>query len=157
MLELRNITGGYGRITILNNTSFSIPQGSITTVIGPNGAGKSTVFKAIFGLLNIQSGQILLDGEDVTRKRPAEMIARGVTYVPQGRNVVPQLSVLHNLELGGITAKDQNKLRQRMEQVMDQFPMLRQRKALRITAPQNGSTARLQSAERTSIKPAARA
>lgn len=128
MLELKDVTGGYGRITILNGTSFQIPPASITTVIGPNGAGKSTVFKAIFGLLSIQSGKILLEGEDVTRKRPAEMIARGVTYVPQGRNVVPQLSVLHNLELGGITARDQTRVRRRMEEVMDQFPMLRERK-----------------------------
>lgn len=100
MLELKDLHGGYGKITILNGVSFSIPKGSITTVIGPNGAGKSTVFKAIFGLLNIHSGQILLDGKDVTRNTPRQMIANGVTYVPQGRNVVPQLSVYHNLELG---------------------------------------------------------
>ena len=93
------------KITILNGVSFTIPQASITTIIGPNGAGKSTVFKAIFGLLNIHSGQILLEGQDVTRQTPAQMIAHGVTYVPQGRNVIPQLSVWHNLELGGVTAR----------------------------------------------------
>ena len=91
MLELDEVFGGYGKITILNGVSFRIEKGSITTVIGPNGAGKSTVFKAIFGLLNIHSGAILLDGQDVTRQTPAQMIAHGVTYVPQGRNVVPHL------------------------------------------------------------------
>ncbi|PTM96335.1 ABC transporter ATP-binding protein [Mycoplana dimorpha] len=139
MLELKNIHGGYGKITILNGVSFSIPKGSITTVIGPNGAGKSTVFKAIFGLLNIHSGQVLLDGKDVTRNTPRQMIGHGVTYVPQGRNVVPQLSVYHNLELGGITATDQAKVRQRIETVMDQFPMLRQfrdRKAIELSGGQ---------------------
>jgi len=139
MLELKDIYGGYGKITILNGVSFSIPKASITTVIGPNGAGKSTVFKAIFGLLNIQSGQVLLDGQDVTRQTPRQMIAHGVTYVPQGRNVVPQLSVYHNLELGGITAPDQAKVRQRIEAVMDQFPMLRQfrdRKAIELSGGQ---------------------
>lgn len=139
MLELKDIYGGYGKITILNGVSFSIPKASITTVIGPNGAGKSTVFKAIFGLLNIQSGQVLLDGQDVTRLTPRQMIAHGVTYVPQGRNVVPQLSVYHNLELGGITAPDQAKVRQRIEAVMDQFPMLRQfrdRKAIELSGGQ---------------------
>ena len=70
MLELKNVYGGYGRITILNGVSFTIPKASITTVIGPNGAGKSTVFKAIFGLLNIHSGKILLDGKDVTGETP---------------------------------------------------------------------------------------
>ncbi len=66
MLELKDVYGGYGKITILNGVNFSIPRASITTVIGPNGAGKSTVFKAIFGLLDIHSGKILLEGKDVT-------------------------------------------------------------------------------------------
>lgn len=139
MLELKGIYGGYGKITILNGVSFTIPKASITTVIGPNGAGKSTVFKAVFGLLNIHSGQVLLDGKDVTSQTPRQMIAHGVTYVPQGRNIVPQLSVYHNLELGGITAPDQSKVRQRIEQVMDQFPMLRQfrdRKAIELSGGQ---------------------
>lgn len=139
MLELKDVHGGYGKITILNGVSFSIPKASITTVIGPNGAGKSTVFKAIFGLLNIQSGQILLDGRDVTRQKPRQMIAHGVTYVPQGRNVVPQLSVYHNLELGGITSPDQARVRERIEKVMDQFPMLREfrnRKAIELSGGQ---------------------
>lgn len=139
MLELKDLHGGYGKVTILNGVTFAIPKGSITTVIGPNGAGKSTVFKAIFGLLNIQSGQILFEGKDVTGQKPRDMIAHGVTYVPQGRNVVPQLSVYHNLELGGITAPDQAKVRQRIETVMDQFPMLRQfrnRKAIELSGGQ---------------------
>jgi len=139
MLELRDIHGGYGKIQILNGTTFTIPRGSITTMIGPNGAGKSTVFKAIFGLLDITSGQIVLDGEDVTGKKPKAMIDKGVTYVPQGRNVVPQLSVYHNLELGGITARDQARVRARIEVVMDQFPMLREfrdRKAVELSGGQ---------------------
>ncbi len=127
MLTLDKVFGGYGKITILNGVSFEIGRGTITTVIGPNGAGKSTVFKAIFGLLNIHSGRILLDGREVTRESPAQMIGHGVTYVPQGRNVVPNLSVLHNLELGGITARDQGQVKRRIEQVMDQFPILRQK------------------------------
>lgn len=139
MLELKNIVGGYGKITILNGVSFAIPRATITTVIGPNGAGKSTVFKAIFGLLKIDSGQVLIDGDDVTRRAPRQMIAQGVTYVPQGRNIVPQLSVYHNLELGGVTAPDQNKVKQRIETVMDQFPMLREfrnRKAVELSGGQ---------------------
>ena len=153
MLELKDVTGGYGRITILNGTSFSIPKGTITTVIGPNGAGKSTVFKAVFGLLNIHSGQILLDGQDVTRQSPAQMINRGVTYVPQGRNVVPQLSVWHNLELGGITAKDQTKVRRRMEEVMDQFPMLRQRKDQKAIELSGGQQKQLEIARALLLDP----
>ncbi len=139
MLELKDIYGGYDKITILNGTSFKVPRASITTMIGPNGAGKSTVFRAIFGLLNIRSGQILFDGQDVTRHTPKQMINHGVTYVPQGRNVIPQLSVWHNLEMGGVTARDQSKVRARMETVMDQFPMLREyknRKAIELSGGQ---------------------
>ncbi len=139
MLQLKNLYGGYGKITILNGVEFKIPKGSITTVIGPNGAGKSTVFKAIFGLLNIHSGEILIEGRNVTGKTPKQMITEGVTYVPQGRNVVPQLSVYHNLELGGISARDQSVIRKRIEIVMDQFPMLREfrnRKAIELSGGQ---------------------
>ncbi len=139
MLELKDLCGGYGKIQILNGTSFRVEPGSITTMIGPNGAGKSTVFKAIFGLLDITSGEILFDGENVTGLSPRRMIAKGVTYVPQGRNVVPQLSVYHNLELGGITAPDPAKVRDRIDRVMDQFPMLREfrdRKAIELSGGQ---------------------
>ena len=139
MLELKDLHGGYGKITILNGVSFRIPRGTITTIIGPNGAGKSTVFKAVFGLLNVTSGQVLLEGRDVTRRTPRQMLAEGVSYVPQGRNIVPQLSVYHNLELGGITAPDQAGVRRRIETIMDQFPMLREfrhRKAIELSGGQ---------------------
>lgn len=124
MLELRNLHGGYGKITILNGVSFRIPKGTITTIIGPNGAGKSTVFKAVFGLLDIASGEVLLEGKDVTRQKPRQMLAHGVSYVPQGRNIFPELSVRHNLELGGVALADQSRLRPRIEAMMARFPML---------------------------------
>jgi branched-chain amino acid transport system ATP-binding protein len=153
MLELKELFGGYGKMTILNGVSFKIDKGTITTVIGPNGAGKSTVFKAIFGLLNIHSGQILLDGKDVTRQTPAQMIAHGVTYVPQGRNVVPQLSVLHNLELGGITAKDQTLVKRRIEEVMDQFPVLREKRNSQAVALSGGQQKQLEIARSLLLDP----
>jgi branched-chain amino acid transport system ATP-binding protein len=153
MLELKELFGGYGKMTILNGVSFKIDKGTITTVIGPNGAGKSTVFKAIFGLLNIHSGQILLDGKDVTRQTPAQMIAHGVTYVPQGRNVVPQLSVLHNLELGGITAKDQTLVKRRIEEVMDQFPILREKRNSQAIALSGGQQKQLEIARSLLLDP----
>ena len=153
MLEVKDLYGGYGRISILNGVSFSLPRQSITTVIGPNGAGKSTLFKAIFGLVNIDSGKILLEGTDVTGSRPAEMIAHGVTYVPQGRNVIPQLSVWHNLELGGVTAPDQAKVRARIEEVMDQFPMLGQRRREKAIALSGGQQKQLEIARSLIVDP----
>ncbi|AFL50720.1 branched-chain amino acid transport system ATP-binding protein [Sinorhizobium fredii] len=127
MLELKQVYGGYGKMTILNGTSFKIDKGTITTVIGPNGAGKSTVFKAIFGLLKIRSGTVLLNGEDVTSLPPAKMLAKGVTYVPQGRNLFPMLSVRHNLEIGGISSNDQSRIARRIDEVMEQFPILKEK------------------------------
>jgi branched-chain amino acid transport system ATP-binding protein len=153
MLELKNVHGGYNKIMILNGVSFSVPRGSITTVIGPNGAGKSTMFKAIFGLLTVQRGQILLDGQDVTHGTARDMIAHGVTYVPQGRNVVPRLSVYHNLELGGITAPDQGKVRARIEQVMEQFPMLREFRNRRAVELSGGQQKQLEVARSLLLDP----
>lgn len=153
MLELKNVYGGYGNITILNGTTFRIPPASITTMIGPNGAGKSTVFKAIFGLLGIHSGSILLDGQEITGAKPIDMITRGVTYVPQGRNIVPQLSVRHNLELGGITSKDPAKLNERLEQVMDKFPMLRERRNQKAMELSGGQQKQLEIARSLLLDP----
>jgi len=127
MLELKQVYGGYGKMTILNGTSFKIDKGTITTVIGPNGAGKSTVFKAIFGLLKIRSGNVILNGEDVTSLPPAKMLGKGVTYVPQGRNLFPMLSVRHNLEIGGISSGDQARIAKRIDEVMEQFPILKEK------------------------------
>ena len=153
MLELRDVRGGYGKITILNGVSFAIPEATITTVIGPNGAGKSTVFKAIFGLLEIHSGKVLLQGRDVTRSTPRQMIGHGVTYVPQGRNVVPQLSVYHNLELGGITAADQARVRERIRLVMEQFPMLAQRRDQKAIELSGGQQKQLEVARALLLDP----
>jgi len=126
ILELDGLVGGYGRITILNGCSFKAPRGKITTIIGPNGAGKSTVFKAIFGLLDLASGTIRFDGRDVTRWAPRRLLEAGVVYVPQGRNIFPELSVRHNLELGasagGSGIRD---MPERIERALDRFPSLR--------------------------------
>jgi len=127
ILELDGVTGGYGKMTILNGTSAKVRRGSITTVIGPNGAGKSTMFKAIFGLLPLRAGTIRFDGSDVTGYAPRHMLDAGVCYVPQGRNIFPELSVRHNLELGGVALPDQGKLRGRVDAMLERFPVLAQK------------------------------
>ena len=80
-------------------------RGTITTVIGPNGAGKSTVFKTVFGMLPARSGRIAFEGGEITNLQPRDLLARGISYVPQGRNIFPELSVRHNLELGGVAVR----------------------------------------------------
>ncbi len=128
ILELDNIMGGYGRITILNGTSFKVRRGAITTVIGPNGAGKSTVFKAIFGLLNLRSGTIRYNGTEITGWTPRKLLEAGIVYVPQGRNIFPELSVRHNLEFGAVAAGPQiTDMPARIEAALDRFPSLREK------------------------------
>jgi branched-chain amino acid transport system ATP-binding protein len=127
LLVLDRVFSGYGKATILNGTTARIRRGVITTVIGPNGAGKSTMFKAIFGLLPARSGAISFDGRLVTNFTPRQMLDAGVVYVPQGRNIFPELSVYHNLELGGIALRDQTGLAGRLDAIMQRFPMLKQK------------------------------
>ena len=127
ILILDEVIAGYGKMTILNGTSFSVARGAITTVIGPNGAGKSTVFKTVFGMLAARSGRILFDGGEITNRPPRDLLARGISYVPQGRNIFPELSVRHNLELGAVMAPADFDLAGRMGAAMDRFPVLRRK------------------------------
>jgi branched-chain amino acid transport system ATP-binding protein len=124
-LVVDKVVAGYGKMTILNGTTAQVRRGAITTVIGPNGAGKSTLFKTIFGLLPVRSGTIHLGGRDITNHSPRDLLDAGVVYIPQGRNIFPELSVRHNLELGGVAMSDQSALPGRLDKVMNQFPMLR--------------------------------
>ncbi len=127
VLRTQDVVAGYGATTILNSTTIEVHEAALTTVIGPNGAGKSTLFKAIFGMLPIREGKILLEGQDITHLKPLALLEKGMAYVPQGRNIFPQLSVEHNLEFGGISLKNLQETRVRMEKVYEQFPILKAR------------------------------
>jgi branched-chain amino acid transport system ATP-binding protein len=137
ILRFEDVVAGYGRETILRGLSFDVRRGAITTIIGPNGSGKSTAFKAAFGMLPVRAGRIFYDGREMTNRPPRELIAAGICYVPQGRNIFPELSVLHNLELGGVAAPKGFDLKPRMEAAMDRFPVLR-RKAHRQASTLSG-------------------
>lgn len=127
ILELKDVVAGYGRMTILNGLSASIRRAKITTVIGPNGAGKSTLFKTVFGLLGVRSGSVTFDGNVTSSFAPRRMLDAGMAFVPQGRNLFPELSVRHNLELGGVAMSDTSTLPARMDEMMSRFPMLREK------------------------------
>ena len=142
LLRFDDVVAGYGKETILHGLSFGVPRGAITTVIGPNGAGKSTAFKAAFGMLPVRSGRVFFEERDITNRAPRELIAAGMCYVPQGRNIFPELSVRHNLELGGVAARDMADLPARVEAAMDRFPVLR-RKADRQASTLSGGEQKL--------------
>ncbi len=126
-LALDGVFAGYGKMTILNGITARIRRGAITTVIGPNGAGKSTMFKTVFGLLPVRSGTITFNGRDITNFSPRQMLEESITYVPQGRNIFPELSVRHNLELGGVALPDQASLPDRLTRIMQRFPILKEK------------------------------
>lgn len=125
-IEFDKVVAGYSpTLTILNELSFSARTGEITLLIGPNGAGKSTALKTLFGLIAPRGGDIRLDGASVAGHSPRTILGQGVAFVPQGRNLFGSLSVLHNLELGGITLK--TGLKERVEEVLERFPRIRAR------------------------------
>jgi len=127
LLRLDGVFAGYGKMTILNGMSARIRRGAVTTVIGPNGAGKSTMFKTVFGLLPVRAGSISFNGRDATNFSPRQMLDAGVVYIPQGRNIFPELNVRHNLELGGVALSDQASLPGRLAAIMRRFPMLHEK------------------------------
>ena len=126
-IEFDNVVAGYGEFMVLNNLSLQAKRGRITLLLGPNGAGKSTVLKALFGLLKLRSGQIRLDGQDITGASAKDLLVKhGVAFVPQGRNLFGQLTVYENLELGGITL-GMKTTHERIPAVLDLFPRVKER------------------------------
>jgi branched-chain amino acid transport system ATP-binding protein len=126
LLELKSISVGYGHNRVLQNVDLTLEQGEIVTLLGANGAGKSTLAKSISGLLRIQSGRILLEGEPIEAMPPAERLRRGIAHVPEGRQIFAGMSVAENLELGAyVSAKADHAAR--LESVWKLFPLLRDR------------------------------
>ncbi|MBA4220328.1 MAG: ABC transporter ATP-binding protein [Methylobacterium sp.] len=145
ILELDGVVGGYGAMTILNGTTFKVPRAAITTVIGPNGAGKSTVFKAIFGLLKVREGHIRLEGQEITNWNQRKLLEAGICYVPQGRNIFPELSVRHNIELGAVAAGSQiTDMPKRIEAALDRFPSLRAKADVQASTLSGGQQKQLE-------------
>jgi ABC-type branched-subunit amino acid transport system ATPase component len=126
MLETRGLVAGYGETNILHGVSIRVHDGEMVAVIGPNGAGKSTLLKAIFGLIPVRSGSVLMGADDVSDWRPDERVRQGLSYVPQVDNVFPSLTIMENLQMGAFVRK--NGVKDRVSQVMDLFPDIAERK-----------------------------
>ena len=119
------MTGGYGDADILHNCTIGVDEGEIAVVVGPNGAGKSTAMKAVFGMLGLRSGRVMMDGEDITALKPQERVRKGMGFVPQTNNVFPSLTVLENLEMGAFVRADN--VADTLFQVLELFPVLREK------------------------------
>ena len=119
------MTGGYGDADILHDCTIGVDKGEIAVVVGPNGAGKSTAMKAVFGMLSLRSGRVVMDGEDITSLKPQERVLKGMGFVPQTNNVFPSLSVRENLEMGAFVRADD--YTDTLTQVFDLFPVLKEK------------------------------
>jgi branched-chain amino acid transport system ATP-binding protein len=126
MLAIKELETGYGKKQVLFGLSMEVREGEIVALIGPNGAGKSTVLKAVCGLIPAWKGEICFDGSPVNGVKPAQNVARGITFAPQGNRVFHDLTVMENLELGGFQLA-RKVLRQRIEHALESFPTLRER------------------------------
>ncbi|MBI3824753.1 MAG: ABC transporter ATP-binding protein [Candidatus Rokubacteria bacterium] len=138
MLTAERISAGYGKITILHDVNLHVEAGEIVGVIGPNGAGKSTAFKTIVGLVRPRRGRVVFNGEDITGLRPDRVLRRGLAYVPQGRIVFPQMTVLENLEMGAYLERDRGRMRAALERVYALFPVLAERRSQRAGTMSGG-------------------
>ncbi len=127
MLEVKNLSVRYGSITAIRNVSITVGRGEVVTLIGSNGAGKTTLAKAISGLLPVSDGSIVFDSAQLTR-RPAHEIARmGIAHVPEGRKLVPSMTVEENLRCGAYCRDDKAGIERDLQAVMTRFPRLRER------------------------------
>ena len=126
-LSATNMIGGYGRgADILHGVTLDVELGEIAVIVGPNGAGKSTAMKAVFGMLNIHTGSVVFDGEDITRLSPQARVAKGMGFVPQTHNIFASMTVEENLEMGAFLRRDD--YRDTMAQVYDLFPILKEKR-----------------------------
>ena len=127
ILEVRDLHAGYGKIEILHGVALEVRRSELVSIIGPNGAGKSTALKSIVGLLRPTRGIVRFGGEDITGLRADRVLRQGLAYVPQGRIVFPQMTVLENLEMGAYTVDDAARVGAALERVYALFPILRER------------------------------
>jgi len=122
----QNMTGGYGGADILHDCTIGVEKGEIAVIVGPNGAGKSTAMKAVFGMLSIREGQVILEGDDITHLSPQDRVKAGMGFVPQTSNIFTSMSVEENLEMGAFIRKDD--ISETLNQVFDLFPILKEKR-----------------------------
>ena len=127
MLETQNLSSAYGMVQILYDVNFKVEEKEIVSIIGPNGAGKTTLVKTIMGLVPAKNGAILFKGENIAKLKPYDIVKKGITMIPEGREIFPRMTVEENMRLGAYTIKDKEKIRETMEKVFQIFPVLKKK------------------------------
>jgi len=134
MLKIQNVSAAYGMVQILRDVSFKVEKGEIVSIIGPNGAGKTTLVKTIMGFLKPQTGSIKFNGENIEKMATYDIVKKGLTMIPEGREIFPRMTVEQNLMLGAYTISDKAKVKETKEKVEQIFPVLKKKeKALAQT------------------------
>jgi ABC-type branched-subunit amino acid transport system ATPase component len=131
ILEVQNIYSGYGKIEVLHDISIHVEQNEIVCIIGPNGSGKSTLLKTIFGLIKPRQGSIRLSGREISQVEPEEKVRMGLSYIPQGRNIFPSLTVRENLEMGGTPLRHSKTIEKAIQNIFQKYPILDNRKEMK--------------------------
>jgi len=120
------LTGGYGGVNIIEDCSFSVSKGEIVSILGPNGAGKSTAMKAMLGILELKSGEVFLDNQEITNFKTQDRIKLGISFVPQIKNIFTELTVEENLEMGAFLNEDD--IQSQIEKMFDLFPIIKEKR-----------------------------
>jgi branched-chain amino acid transport system ATP-binding protein len=127
MLEIENLSAAYGMVQILRDVNFKVEEKEIVSIIGPNGAGKTTLVKTIMGFLHPKTGSIKFKGENIEKLATYEIVKKGLTMIPEGREIFPRMTVEENLLLGAYSIKDKAKVKETKEKVFDIFPVLKKK------------------------------
>jgi branched-chain amino acid transport system ATP-binding protein len=138
MLELRDVTAGYGAFTALWSVSLRVQAGEAVAVVGPNGAGKTTLMRAISGMIPIRAGELVFEGASVGGRPAHEIVARGIAHVPEGRRIFPALTVADNLRMGAFLPAARRRYAESHERVFGLFPVLAERRAQRAGSLSGG-------------------
>ena len=129
ILELRDLSAGWGRAAAIHDLNLSVEPGEIVTIIGANGAGKSTTLMTVSAILRPMAGQVFYDGRDIAALAPERLPAMGLCQVPEGRRIFPRLTVAENLDMGAYCRSDQDAVRRDLDHVFELFPRLKERRA----------------------------
>jgi branched-chain amino acid transport system ATP-binding protein len=127
MLNVQNVSAGYGMVQILRDVSFEVKEKEVVSIIGPNGAGKTTLVKTIVGLLQPKAGSIRFNGENIEKLPTYDIIKKGLTMIPEGREIFPSMTVDENLQLGAYTIKDKEQIKDTKEKAYQLFPVLKKK------------------------------
>ena len=153
LLEVRDIYSGYGKIEVLHGVSVRVAPNEIACIIGPNGSGKSTLLKTIFGLIKPRRGDIQFLGSEISQKEPEEKVNIGISYILQGKNIFPSMTVIENLEMGGTPLGDSSRIEKAIQEIFEHYPILEKRKKMKAGSLSGGEKQMLALARASMIKP----